>query len=158
MVVLFRRTSHDQAQGLMISSFTPLGLERSNILLDERPTSASCITPDGGVILARVPFGVASTNRTCLFFYGKAKTPHFVTALGVMEGSIKAVCDTGSMVMCLARVNSSKDGRLALLSMSRDGKRHRQWFPGIDGLVGMEPIESGAGVLLIDSDGGRWGV
>ena len=158
LVVLFRRTSHARAPGLMISSFSRAGLEGSNLLLHERATAASCITPDGGVILARVPYGVASTNRTSLIFYGKKDNPTYVTALGVMEGSIKAVCDTGSVLMCLARLNSSKDGRLALLSMSRDGKRHRQWSPGIDGLVGMETVEGGAGVLLIDSDGGRWGV
>ena len=142
----------------MISKFSKTGLMGSNILMHEQPSSACCIRPDGGVILARVPNGVASTNKTCLVFYGGSHGSHIVTALGVMEGSIKAVCDTGNMLMCLARLNSAKDGRLVLMSMAKDGKRHRQWPTGIDGLVGMETIKEGAGVLLIDSDGGRWGV
>ena len=60
--------------------------------------------------------------------------------------------------MCLARLNSAKDGRLALISISKQGHRHRCWNPGIDGLVGMGPTHGGAGVALIDQGGDWWGV
>lgn len=134
----------------------------SSLILDLDDGVPCCLTTQGELLVADVPSKAASTNRTVLRLYTRAfvdrEYEKEIPALGVMEGTILALCEVNGVVLCLARLNSSTDGRLSLVSMSRRGQRHRCWLPGIDNLVGLEPSEEGAGVLLVDKKGRRWGV
>ena len=59
-----------------------------------------------------------------------------------MEGSIKALCESAGVLMCLARLNSIGDGKMALISLSLQGKLHRRWCPGIDNLIAVMLLKS----------------
>ena len=74
-----------------------------------------------------------------------------------MEGSIKALCESAGVLMCLARLNSIGDGKMALISLSLQGKLHRRWCPGIDNLIAVMPSNHGAGIALLDKNGKYWG-
>lgn len=84
LVVAFRRRSHVEAPGLMISTITHRGVHHSLILDTETATHTCCITSDGGFITAKVPQNTASTNKSCLYAYTPDGTRSIIPVLGVM--------------------------------------------------------------------------
>lgn len=84
LVVAFRRRSHIEAPGLMISTITHKGVHHSLILDTETATHTCCITSDGGFITAKVPPNTASTNKSCLYAYTPDGTRSIIPVLGVM--------------------------------------------------------------------------
>ena len=162
LVVVFRRrfaTGPDRS--VMVTTFNEWGTHGS-MILDLGEDIPCCITSSGNLLVACVPKGVASTDRTVLRLFTRKYVDQEhkkeIQALGVMEGSVRALCENDGVVLCLARLNKSTNGRLILISMSGKGQRHRCWDPKINNLVGMEPTSTGAGVLLVDRTGKRWGV
>ena len=105
-----------------------------------------------------MPPNAATTNHSCLVHYKQDGTIRTLPVFGVMDGCIKVVCSVGGIFLCLARMNSTADGRLALISLSQTGERHRIWNPNIDNLVSIVVTDDGAGFALVDHHGTWWGV
>jgi len=157
LVVVFRRKIHGRPPGFMVTTLSHKGIH-SSVIIDSDTHLPCCITHTGTFVVAKIGKNVASTGKTRLAFYENGHVePRVVSAIGIMEGSIKAVCEVGGVVMCLARLNHKHAGRLALMSFNKDGERHRCWYPDIDNLVGIETDHRGPGFVLIDSGGGKWG-